>query len=240
MVYLMGIDGGGSMVWVVITASDLGVQGQSQGPAANPSIVGQDIAAQSIQATMYRALNESNLSPGQIAAVGFDLYCRLIQETIQELKGEALPSPVDPAVRLPAEALLPDAYVDDPAIRLALYKRLAAAEAEAALEELGAELRDRFGPLPPEATWLLTGMALRLAARRLRAVEVDLRSPTVRLRLGPRPAVDGAAAAALLREAGGRLRYGPGDTLTWRSGEGDAAARAAAVRNLLRRLMGTW
>ncbi|MGH7395241.1 MAG: TRCF domain-containing protein, partial [Candidatus Methylomirabilales bacterium] len=175
---------------------------------------------------------------GQIAAVGFDLYCRLIQETMQELKGQPLESPVDPAIRLPAEALLPDSYVDDPAIRLALYKRLAAAEGEAALEELGAELRDRFGPPPPEATWLLTGMALRLLARRLRAVEVDLRSPTVRIRLDGKPAVDGAAAAALLQESRGRLRYGPADTLTWRSGEGDPAAWAAAAKNLLRRLAG--
>jgi transcription-repair coupling factor (superfamily II helicase) len=143
---------------------------------------------------------------------------------------------VDPAVRLPAEALLPDGYVDDPGLRLALYKRLAAAEAEEALEELAAELRDRFGPPPPEATWLLTGMALRLHARRLRAVEVDLRSPAVRIRFDPKPAVDGAAAAALLRASGGRLRYGPQDTLTWQSGEEDPERRAAAVKNLLRRL----
>ncbi|MGH7378769.1 MAG: transcription-repair coupling factor [Candidatus Methylomirabilales bacterium] len=176
---------------------------------------------------------------GQIAAVGFDLYCRLIQETIQELKGQPLESPVDPAIRLPAEALLPDSYVDDPTIRLALYKRLAAAEGEGALEELEAELRDRFGPPPPEATWLLTGMALRLLARRLRAVEVDLRTPTVRIRLDGKPAVDGAAAAALLQESRGRLRYGPADTLAWHSGESDAAARASGVKNLLRRLAGT-
>jgi transcription-repair coupling factor (superfamily II helicase) len=175
---------------------------------------------------------------GQISAVGFDLYCRLIQETIQELKGQPLETPVDPVIRLPADALLPDTYVDDPTVRLTLYKRLAAVEGEAAIEELGAELADRFGPLPLEATWLLTGMALRLSARRLRAVEVDLRSPDVRIRLDGRPAVDGAAAAALLKDARGRLRYGPQDTLTWRSGEDDPMARAAAVENLLRRLAG--
>jgi len=72
-----------------------------------------------------------------------------------------------------------------------------------------------------------------------RAVEVDLRSPTVRIRVDGKPAVDGAAAAALLQESRGRLRYGPADTLTWRSGESDAAARAAAVKNVLRRLAGT-
>jgi transcription-repair coupling factor (superfamily II helicase) len=176
---------------------------------------------------------------GQISAVGFDLYCRLIQETMEEIKGQPLDRPVDPAIRLPAEALLPDTYVDDPAVRLALYKRLAAVEEEPALEEMGVELADRFGPLPLEVTWLLTGVALRLLARRLRAVEVDLRSPAVRIRLDGKPAVDGAAAAALLKEARGRLRYGPEDTLTWRSGEEDPVARAAAVKNVLRRLTGT-
>jgi len=79
-------------------------------------------------------------------------------------------------------------------------------------------------PPPFELPWV----------RRLRDVD-----PGVRIRVDGKPAVDGAAAAALLQESRGRLRYGPADTLTWRSGESDAAARAAAVKNVLRRLAGT-
>src|SRR5574337_1034226 len=66
---------------------------------------------------------------GQIAAVGLDLYCRLIESTVKELKGEAVAEPIEPSVRLEAEGYLPEAYVEDPNVRFQLYKRLAALSA---------------------------------------------------------------------------------------------------------------
>jgi N-acetylglucosamine kinase-like BadF-type ATPase len=68
--YLMGIDGGGSTVRVAIVTPDLTVCGQSQGPTANPSIIGMEAAAQTIQRAIREALATANLSPEQIAAVG--------------------------------------------------------------------------------------------------------------------------------------------------------------------------
>ncbi len=63
---------------------------------------------------------------GHIAAVGFDLYTQLIQETVRELKGEPTEVEVEPTIRLRAEGFIPESYVPDPALRLNLYKRLAA------------------------------------------------------------------------------------------------------------------
>lgn len=68
--YLMGIDGGGSTIRVVITGPDLAIIGQSQGPTANPSIVGRDGATHTIHAAVRAALDSAALSPDQIAAVG--------------------------------------------------------------------------------------------------------------------------------------------------------------------------
>ena len=68
--YLMGIDGGGSAVRVVIVTPDLAIHGQSEGPTANPSVVGREAAAQTIQIAMRQALGAAGLSPDQIAAAG--------------------------------------------------------------------------------------------------------------------------------------------------------------------------
>jgi transcription-repair coupling factor (superfamily II helicase) len=104
---------------------------------------------------------------GHIAAVGYEMYMRLLEETIAEVKGEQRPVEVDPELNFMIPAVLPEDYVSDPAIRLGLYKRIAHATDEERLEELKAELVDRFGPPPPPLQHLLALMNIRLLARRL-------------------------------------------------------------------------
>jgi N-acetylglucosamine kinase-like BadF-type ATPase len=72
-VYVMGIDGGGSAIRVMITTPDLTVCGQSDGPTANPGVVGFETATRTIQDAMRAALASADLSPGQIAAVGIGI-----------------------------------------------------------------------------------------------------------------------------------------------------------------------
>ncbi len=73
MVYVMGIDGGGSTVRVVIASRDLAIHGQSEGPTANPAVVGADTAAQTIHRAMHTALESASLAADQIAAVGIGI-----------------------------------------------------------------------------------------------------------------------------------------------------------------------
>ncbi|MBC7815235.1 MAG: hypothetical protein H7175_29020, partial [Burkholderiales bacterium] len=70
MTYVMGIDGGGSNVRVVIVSPDLATRGESKGPAANPSAIGHDTAAQNIQQAVREALTDAQLTANDIAAVG--------------------------------------------------------------------------------------------------------------------------------------------------------------------------
>jgi transcription-repair coupling factor (superfamily II helicase) len=88
---------------------------------------------------------------GHIAAVGFDLYSKLLAEAVRELRGEPTATTVEPVISVGAEGLLPDDYVPEVNQRLGLYKRLAGAHTEAEVAELRAELSDRFGPLPEAA-----------------------------------------------------------------------------------------
>jgi transcription-repair coupling factor (superfamily II helicase) len=109
---------------------------------------------------------------GHIQAVGFDLYVRLLGEAVERLKamerGETPPPPVlgKPAVSLdlPITAYLPDAYIPDLNLRLAIYQRISQADEEATVGAIEQELRDRFGPLPPAARNLLWVVRLRLLA----------------------------------------------------------------------------
>ena len=106
---------------------------------------------------------------GHMAAVGFDLYSRMLAEAVEEQKasreGRAaiLPAP-QAVVDLPVDAHLPDDYVPDVAQKLELYRRLAAARTSGDLAAFRQEVTDRFGPMPPSVVRLIEVAELRLAA----------------------------------------------------------------------------
>jgi transcription-repair coupling factor (superfamily II helicase) len=110
---------------------------------------------------------------GHIAAVGFDLYSKLLAEAVRELKGEPTVTTVEPVVSVSVEGFLPDDYVPEVNQRLALYKRLAGARTDAEVADLRTELADRFGPLPEEAEQLLDIIRIRVAARGVGAERVE-------------------------------------------------------------------
>jgi len=110
---------------------------------------------------------------GHIAAVGFDLYSKLLAEAVRDLKGEPAVECVDPVISADVEALLPEAYVPEVNQRLALYKRLAEIERSEDVADARAELTDRYGPPPPAVEGLLDVVGLRVAARGLGIERVE-------------------------------------------------------------------
>jgi transcription-repair coupling factor (superfamily II helicase) len=173
---------------------------------------------------------------GQVNAVGFDLYCQLIEETVRELKGEVHEPPLDPTVRLPLPAFIPEHYVPDATVRLNLYKRVSAVADEGRLPDFREELRDRFGEPPAEVEWLLQAMALKVRARALKVRELDARGQVLKLHFAPNPPVPPERVVELVRAERGRLRITPGDVLEYHTGAADPTARLQAARNLLQRL----
>jgi transcription-repair coupling factor (superfamily II helicase) len=120
---------------------------------------------------------------GRIAAVGYDLYCQLVSEAVEELKGEQLPPPVDVKIEIPTRAFLPDTYVDAEELRLDGYRRVAQVRSMDDVEALRAEWTDRFGPPPAEAVALLD-----IGALRARCVEHGITHVAVvdkRIRISP-------------------------------------------------------
>jgi transcription-repair coupling factor (superfamily II helicase) len=143
---------------------------------------------------------------GQIEAVGFDLYTKLLEQAVRELQGETVEEEPDPVVTVDVPAYLSERYVGEAAQRLTLYKRLAAARGPAEVEEIRAELRDRFGPLPAAAAQLLDVVALRLLARALRLEKLEVRGGRALLTFGPSPGGAPARLIPLLRSQPKRVK----------------------------------
>ena len=122
---------------------------------------------------------------GHIAAVGFGLYCQLLQRTIAMMKGEKVQDIVEVKLHLdfidysPASeddasaAALPYSYVEEDVQRMSFMKRFAEATDEKVVVALAAELRDRFGPLPPAAKRLVALAKLRVACAAAKISNID-------------------------------------------------------------------
>jgi transcription-repair coupling factor (superfamily II helicase) len=117
---------------------------------------------------------------GHIAAVGFDLYMRLVGDAVAEFKGERVDEASEVRVELPVDAHLPHDYIPGERLRLDAYRRLASAQTDADVEAMRAELRDRYGELPPPVENLLAVATFRAFAREFGITEVAAQGRFVR------------------------------------------------------------
>jgi transcription-repair coupling factor (superfamily II helicase) len=119
---------------------------------------------------------------GHIAAVGFDTYCRLLQESVAEMKGEPIPEEHEIRIDLPVKAFIPPGWVAQEALRLDLYRRIATAGDHEILARIHVETQDRYGQLPPEVETLFAVASLRVTCVRLGVTEVSTYKEQVRVK----------------------------------------------------------
>jgi transcription-repair coupling factor (superfamily II helicase) len=124
---------------------------------------------------------------GQIAAVGFDLYTRLLARAVQEMKArrDGLPPPPEPLgsirIDLPIPARLPEEYVPDVGLRLQIYRRMADLGSMEQIDGMEQELVDRFGPLPTDAQNLMYQLRLKALARDAGVATIGIESDRLAL-----------------------------------------------------------
>jgi len=145
---------------------------------------------------------------GHIEAIGFELYMELLEQAMAALRGEvrALPSEL-PTIDLPVQVTIPLQYVSDETQRLSLYRRLGRAVNRAEVEDLAAEMRDRYGPYPESVENLLAVARLRLSCLGKGVVSVEVASGIATLRADKRVAPPGKSVVHLhcARETGRNL-----------------------------------
>jgi len=174
---------------------------------------------------------------GHIEAVGFDMYCQMMERAVAERKGEAVAPERHATLNLGQDIRIPPEYIDSENLRLRIYKRIASVTSEAEREEVRRELEDRFGPPPSAVVNLLDYAVLKAMAERLLVATVDRRGDQIAIKfyddtpLGP---------DRLVKVIGRRrdMRLDPAGVL-WlgsKTGKDGKAGPMDAVRNVLLQL----
>lgn len=119
---------------------------------------------------------------GHMVAVGFDLYCQMLEESIHELQTGEVAEEKEPAIiDINVTALIPDKWVGDRDVKLMEYKRLASVDSELAIEIIQAEWKDRFGDIPKSTQMLVNLVRLRIMATELRIPQVRADDESLRI-----------------------------------------------------------
>ncbi|MGE5599323.1 MAG: TRCF domain-containing protein, partial [Bacteroidota bacterium] len=143
---------------------------------------------------------------GFIASVGFELYCRLLEEAIREAKGESQPETPDPAIDLKVDAFLPDSYVTDPRQKVELYKKIAAVRGLREADDLLEEAEDRFGEPPPPVRNLLAVAKVKVLAKQAGISQIGMARGEVAIRFLAGLTVSETKALEIVRRFRGQVR----------------------------------
>ncbi|MCP4578542.1 MAG: transcription-repair coupling factor [Deltaproteobacteria bacterium] len=122
---------------------------------------------------------------GHISAVGYELYLKLIERAITELKGEEWQDDINPEINMDLPAFLPGDYVIDTDVRLNLYRRLSGLIEKTELEDMIDEIQDRFGPPPQEVKNLLGLMSVRILLKNMGIIRLDVGRGSLTLTFAP-------------------------------------------------------
>lgn len=147
---------------------------------------------------------------GNVAAVGFDLYCHLLNDAVARLKGEEVEQDRTPTLNLDLDAYIPQTYIPDERQKLDWYKRLAAVESHADLNDLESELKDRYGEPPRPLQSLLEVVAVRVWARDLGLSEVTQKGGQIVLRFFEDRLPGGNFTQSMMSTWGHKVRFLPG------------------------------
>jgi transcription-repair coupling factor (superfamily II helicase) len=137
---------------------------------------------------------------GQLDALGFDLYTKMLERTIQELKGEEIEEESSVSLNLGADVSIPNDYINETAQRLRTYKRISSADSEEDLRRIYAEIQDRYGKIPESADNLFEYARLRKLAEQMRVLSVDKTPNGFAVKLGENAKVDPEKLMQLLAE----------------------------------------
>jgi transcription-repair coupling factor (superfamily II helicase) len=175
---------------------------------------------------------------GQIHEVGYSMYTRLLERAVSALRAGRSPQldrPLDHGaeVDLRAPALIPDDYLPDVHMRLMMYKRIASAESREALDDLKAEMIDRFGMLPASARNLFECTAVKIKASPLGVIKIDVGAAGGRFVFNAEPNVDPGKVMRLVQSQPRRYRLEGADRLRLSMDLPELADRVEAVNDLL-------
>jgi transcription-repair coupling factor (superfamily II helicase) len=122
---------------------------------------------------------------GHIMAIGYELYLKLVEQAVAELKGEEWHDEINPEINVNIPAFLPSDYIADADLRLNLYRRLSSLKEDHELDSVIEEMHDRFGPFPKEVANLMKVMSVRLLLKKRSILRLDVNHEGLTLTFSP-------------------------------------------------------
>jgi transcription-repair coupling factor (superfamily II helicase) len=147
---------------------------------------------------------------GHIAAVGIETYLKMLEETVRELRGEAVEAVPSVALDLPLNVTIPSDYLSDANLRMEIYQRIASGNVDTS--DLLAELQDRFGPPPPPVYGLLEATSLKRLAESMRVQSISHQGHRLQIRFRRDSSVDVERLVRMVSERPG-LTFSPSGVL---------------------------
>ncbi len=145
---------------------------------------------------------------GHVASVGYEMYLEIMERAIEELKGTK-EERIEPELHVNVPAYIPEAYIPDIHQRLVAYKRLSSATSDAEIEDIGEELRDRYGEIPPEVDQLMEIIRLKQDLRRLGIGRLDMKDGCAMLTFSREEKISPGKIVDLIRGDTKRYRFSP-------------------------------
>ena len=144
---------------------------------------------------------------GHMEAVGYDLYCKMLNEAVKHLKGELVEEPYTTTVDLNVDAFIPASYIPNEYQKLDIYKRIASIENEEEMDDMLEELIDRFGDVPKKVQQLLSIALLKALAHSVYVVSVEQKGEVFKFVMYEKAKVHVERIPALLEKFKGNLKF---------------------------------
>ena len=145
---------------------------------------------------------------GEMQAVGYDLYCKLLSKAVRLEKGEEEERPdFETSVDLDIDAFIPADYIEDEYQKLDIYKRISELCSEEGLNDMTDELVDRYGDVPKEVMALMRTALLKAEAHEAYVTELKIKEGSITIQMYPMAKIDASRIPGLIEKEEGRLKF---------------------------------
>jgi transcription-repair coupling factor (superfamily II helicase) len=151
---------------------------------------------------------------GQIATVGFEMYTKLLEEAVREIRGERVEEQVETSMNLGVDIYIPKDYIADENLRMTFYKKVASASTDQRLDDIRNELRDRFGALPANVENLIHFVKVKKYAQSLGVISIVREGARAIVKMTPKAKVVPAKLLGLI-QSNNAVSFSPNGVLSF-------------------------
>ncbi|AOT73173.1 transcription-repair coupling factor [Geosporobacter ferrireducens] len=175
---------------------------------------------------------------GHMAAIGYDLYCKLLEDTIHEMKGDEILKPVDTTIEINVNAFIPENYIENENYKLEVYKKIASIRDQQDVYDIEEELEDRFGTIPEAVRNLILIAYIKTLAQCCGVIQVSESETFVKLQFDEAHRVKPEMVAKILDQFGNRIHLHAGISPSIQLKYEDFSLRLKEIQGFLEKISG--